>query len=176
MRSLRLRTITATVAGAIALGGAGGASGQPRGSGPPPPPPQPPPREPLHHHVDDVDLPTLGAAVLERAITPYIDGVRGCWLTSVRSPRATGRLRLELVIAPDGDVTRIEVVAPGAPPAERARLATCVRKLARTWHFPIRGGSTWALLPFYFQRTPGAGAQPSCWSPRGCPPGKEVRR
>lgn len=141
------------------LAGVGLASGQP-GPGPRPPP----------HHVDDVDAPTLSAAVIERALTPYLDGIGACYRAQVRSERATGHLRLELAIAPGGAVERVAVVAPGVSGAERARLVACVRAQTRTWHFPIRGGSTWAVVPFYFHkaRAPGAGAQPSCWSPRGC--------
>jgi hypothetical protein len=189
MRFHHWRPIAAlVVASAAALAGAGGARGQPAPPGPRGPSaplaplgprgtPDPRPL-PLPHVVDDVGLPSLSARALERALAgEYLAGVRACWLASVRSPRASGVLRLELVIAHDGGVSRAAVTAPGVPRAERGRLEGCVRRLVRGWHFPIRRGATYAVIPLYFQRTraPAAGTRPSCWSPRGCPPGKEAR-
>ena len=77
--------------------GVGLASGQP-GPGPRPPP----------HRVDDIDAPTLSAAVIERALTPYLDGIGVCYRAQVRSARATGHLRLEL--APGADAGRLAVL------------------------------------------------------------------
>ncbi|HVV81449.1 MAG TPA: AgmX/PglI C-terminal domain-containing protein [Kofleriaceae bacterium] len=162
----------AAIAAAVGVSGLAAQPGPPRR--PPPPPVQP---QPLPHHVDDLDQPTLAAAVIEQALTPYLAGVRACYLTNVRTPRAA-HMRLEIVIEPHGQVSRVGVVAPEVTRAERARVVACVRREIARWHFPLRGGATWAVIPFYFQRTqwPGAGPMPSCWSPRGCPePRKEDR-
>lgn len=145
----------------VLVASASGAAAQP---GPARPQPRP-------HVVDDVDQPTLSAAALEVALTPYLPMVRACYLGQVTSPRATGHLRLELIIHRDGTVFRQTAVAPGVPARERRRLDACLRKTIATWSFPVRRSFTTTAVPFYFQRTraTGAGPKPSCWSPRGCP-------
>ena len=120
----------------------------------PGPPPPAPPR-------------TLTAAELSRYIEPYVPEVRACYLTRVPARQGTGELRLELVVAPDGSVRRLGVVAPGV---RGKKLEACVRAAAASWHFPVRPGHTTAAIPFYFQRTRGnTGPYPGCASPRGCP-------
>lgn len=134
--------------------------------------PRPPPSL-----VDDVDRPTLSARVIEESLTPYLAGVRACYLGRVRSAHA-GHLRLELIIGSNGAVAHIAIVAPGASATERRGLDGCLRAQLAKWHFPVRRGATSVIVPFYFVHTiaPGAGAQESCWSPRGCPDRGEKER
>lgn len=114
---------------------------------------------------------TLTAAELDRYFEPYVPQVRACYLASARGPRATGAVRLEIIIHRDGSVWKLGVVAPGVTGVSGVRLERCVQKAARSWHFPVRAGFTTAAIPFYFQRThaPGAGPRPSCSRARGCP-------
>lgn len=125
---------------------------------------------PLPYVVDDLEAPSLPAAALERAIAPYVYDVRICWERVVRH---AGQMRLELVIEHDGRVSRVALAAPRVGAGERARLLACVRKAARGWHFPLRRGATYAVIPFDFERH--GGPPPRCPSPRGCPPPEEVR-
>lgn len=122
---------------------------------------------------DDPDR-TLSAQELTRYFEPYAPAVRTCYADHGTGKEATGVLRLELIIQPDGKVLRFGVVAPGVDKVPLRKLDACLRKLSATWSFPVRKGYTTAVLPFLFQRTyaPGAGPIESCWDVRGCPPGR----
>lgn len=117
---------------------------------------------------------TLTAAEVQRYFAPYLPEIRGCYLASARAKSATGELRLELIVHPNGSVYRFGFVAPGVRPPHLGKLDSCLRALASSWHLVERKGFTTAVVPFFFQRTsaPGAGPIESCWDARGCPPGK----
>jgi hypothetical protein len=119
----------------------------------------------------EVDRRTLTSRELDTYFEPYVPAVRACYLKHARGPRATGVLRLELIIHRDGSVFRIGLVAPGLSRADLRSLDRCVRQHASDWHFPVRGGFTTAAIPFFFQRTTAsnAGPFPGCASARGCP-------
>ncbi len=113
----------------------------------------------------DVDR-TLSARDLTTYVEPYVPAIKACYLTHATGKKPTGALRLELVIAPDGNVQKLVVVAPGV---RGGKLAACVREASAAWHFPVRRGFTSGVIPFYFQRTPGkVGPWPGCPSSRGC--------
>lgn len=135
------------------------------------PAPSPPP-DAGSERVLDVDRKTLSAEEVERYVAPYFPAVRTCFLTHAKAARkATGELRIELVIHRDGSVFQSTVGTPGVVGAARKRLEACVRKQVTAWRFPVRKRFTTALVPYHFHKTtaPGAGPMESCWSPRGCP-------
>jgi hypothetical protein len=121
---------------------------------------------------------TLTAKEVQKYFEPYVPAVRSCYVASAHSKSADGTLRLELIIHPSGSIFKFGFAAPGVEKPWLARLDACLRKLAASWHFPVRTRFTTVVLPFLFQRTaaPGAGPIESCWDPRGCPPGKPGAR
>ena len=123
---------------------------------------------------DPRDEPSLSAKDLARYFAPYAADVRSCYAANAKSKEATGALRLELIIERTGFVSQFGFAAPGVVAPWRARLDGCLREQAKVWHFPVRRGSTSAVVPFLFTRTTVVGAGPfeSCWDPRGCPPKK----
>ncbi|MEO7731909.1 MAG: hypothetical protein ABIY55_13110 [Kofleriaceae bacterium] len=124
--------------------------------------------------ASDTPETTLGAKDLQHYFAPYVPGVRTCYLANARSKAADGTLRLELIVHPSGSIYKFGFAAPGVDPPWLGKLDACLRKLALTWHLPVRTRFTTAVLPFLFVKTtsPGAGPIESCWDPRGCPPGK----
>jgi hypothetical protein len=123
---------------------------------------------------DKIDTHTLSAKEVAKYFAPYAPAVRACYLNNAKSREATGVLRLELVIHHNGSVFRFGFAAPGVIKPWQPRLDACLRKLAKTWRFPLRKGFTSAVLPFVFLRSnaPGSGPFESCWDPKGCPPGR----
>lgn len=117
---------------------------------------------------------TLSAKDVQTHFAPYVPEVRTCYLTHARSKTATGVIRLELLVHPNGSIYRFGFVAPGVGKPWLGKLDACLRALVPAWHLPARKGYTTAVLPFLFQKTraPGAGPIESCWDARGCPPGK----
>ncbi len=125
-----------------------------------------------NERVLDVDRKTLAAEEVERYVAPYFPAIRTCYLTHAKAARkATGELRIELVIHRNGSIFQSTVATPGVVGAARKRLEACVRKEVTAWRFPVRKRFTTALVPYHFHKTtaPGAGPMESCWSPRGCP-------
>jgi hypothetical protein len=127
-----------------------------------------------HGAPDRIDPRTLSAKEVAKYFAPYVSDVRGCYTSNAKSKKATGELRLELVIHHNGSVYRFGFAAPGVTHPWKPRLDACLRRLSKTWKFPLRKGFTSAVLPFVFLKTnaPGAGPIESCWDPKGCPPGK----
>lgn len=123
---------------------------------------------------DNLDSHTLSAKEVAAYFAPYVADVRGCYLSNAKSKGATGDLRLELVIHHNGSIFRFGFASPGVISPWRPRLDACLRRLSKTWKFPLRKGFTSAVLPFVFLKTnaPGAGPIESCWDRKGCPPGK----
>lgn len=113
----------------------------------------------------DPDQPTLNASDLKKYFAPYIVGVKDCYVASSRGRTATNLLRLEIVIRPDGTVSRFAFKAPGVIGTSLRVLDGCLRSLSETWHFPVRRGFTTAVLPFQFQRTYAPGAGPTASTP-----------
>jgi hypothetical protein len=113
----------------------------------------------------DPDQQTLNAKDLKKYFAPYIAGVKDCYAANSRDRTATGVLRLELVIRPDGTVNRFSFKAPGIIGAPHRLLDICLRSQSETWHFPVRRGFTTAVLPFQFQITYAPGAGPKASAP-----------
>ena len=112
---------------------------------------------------DNPDQPTINAKDLRKYFEPYVLPVRDCYASYAQGSDVDGNLRLELIIHRDGSVFRFGFDAPGVTGAWLRKLDTCLRTLSESWHFPVRGGFTTAVLPFFFQRTraPGAGPHPT---------------
>ncbi len=108
----------------------------------------------------DPDQPSLDAKDLKKYFAPYVAGVKDCYAASSRDRTATGVLRLELVIRPDGTVNRFSFRAPGIIGGQLRLLDSCLRPKSETWHFPVRRGFTTAIIPFQFQLTSAPGAGP----------------
>jgi hypothetical protein len=74
---------------------------------------------------------------------------------ALRQRRATGRVKLELIVERDGSVRvpkkkGIKIKAPGV---RGKRFYKCVTKRVRRWQFPEIDFPTDVVLPFYFQHT-----------------------
>lgn len=78
---------------------------------------------------------------------------------------------LNLEIAADGSVSRVEARAAGANQGTRAAganqgtrapdvLARCTERAAKTWTFPASDGATHATVPLYFRPNLAGGARP----------------
>jgi hypothetical protein len=109
---------------------------------------------------------TLTAAEVGRYMLPYYPEVRGCILQVTDG----GRIDLNLTIHRDGSVFQLAIATRGVSQRSARRLDRCLRRLASTWHFPVRRGFTNAVVPYDLVRVrgPGLGPQYSCWDPRGC--------
>jgi len=107
----------------------------------------------------DVLQDRIDAKELKKYFTPYVPGVKDCYVANTKAHEVDGTLRLELVIHPAGNVHRFGFQAPRLKGTPLRKLDKCLRELSETWHFPQRRGFTTAVLPFKFQRTfaPGAG-------------------
>ncbi|MBT8494938.1 MAG: AgmX/PglI C-terminal domain-containing protein [Deltaproteobacteria bacterium] len=124
----------------------------------------------------DVDKRTLSAASVVKYLTPYADSIRACYgKHGLAQKKATGDMRLELIIHRDGSVFRLKVYAPGV---KGKALGKCITKLSKKWSFPPRKGFTHVLVPFFYLRTKAKGAGPTitCWSARGCPKKRRAQR
>jgi hypothetical protein len=123
---------------------------------------------------DKIDTHTLSAKEVAKYFAPYVPDVRSCYLTNAKSRGATGVLRLELVIHHNGSVHRFGFAAPGVTNPWKPRLDACLRKLSKTWTFPLRKGFTSAVIPFVYLKTndPKAGPFETCTDPKGCGPRK----
>lgn len=122
--------------------------------------------------VDDLDQHTLTADEVAGYVAPYQGAMHACYESHARKARrATGELTLRLIVHRNGAVFRVLIDAPGVTGKPRTGLEACIAQTAKTWRFPVRRGFTSAVVPYLFLRTaiPGAGPQPSCWSPKGCP-------
>lgn len=113
----------------------------------------------------DPDQTSIDASDLKKYFAPYVSGVKDCYVASSRERTATGVLRLELVIRPDGTVNRFAFKAPGIIGAPLRLLDSCLRARSETWHFPVRRGFTTAIIPFQFQLTYAPGAGPKATTP-----------
>ncbi len=111
----------------------------------------------------------LSRVDIEEAIAHDVDAIAQCYKRyAVKQNKASGDLRIELVIHRRGYVKFVEVVAPGV---RGKKLDRCVRKFAEGWSFPERRYFTTTAIPFFFLKTEAKGAGPmhSCWSAKGCP-------
>ncbi len=117
----------------------------------------------------------LTAAEIQRYMTPYTANVQKCYAKhGIADKKSTGDLKLELIIHKDGSVWRINVVAPGV---KNKKLYSCVKDLAKKWHFAPRKGFTHALIPFFYLKSKEkAGPLYSCWNPKGCPKKRRAQR
>jgi hypothetical protein len=111
---------------------------------------------------------TLPVAEVSAAIEPWTPDVRGCWVQHAPArARASGHLRLELVVDPVGMVWqhRLVYARPRSRPLDR-----CLGKVIAQLRFPMRRGYTMAAIPFLFRASTGPGTRPimSCERPRGC--------
>jgi len=111
----------------------------------------------------------LGRKAVEKVVKYDVANLSACYKRyGLRQKRATGVLRVEIVVHKDGFVKKVEVYAPGV---RGKRLGRCVFKIAKAWQFPVRKFYTRLAIPFYFHRkkVKGAGPVHSCWSAKGCP-------
>jgi TonB family protein len=77
--------------------------------------------------------------------------VRACYERhAMKQKSSTGRVRLDLVVRPDGKVDTVQVDAEGV---RGTRFSRCVEQRARSWQFPESTGSTEVEYPFLFQHT-----------------------
>lgn len=113
----------------------------------------------------DPDQQGIDATTLRKYFAPYVGGVKDCYAAISHERTATGVLRLEVVIRPDGTVMKFGFKAPGIIGPPLRILDGCLRSLSSTWHFPVRRGFTTAVLPFQFQRTYAPGAGPKASTP-----------
>ena len=95
----------------------------------------------------------LSEEEIKRVVAEHADDVKSCYAKhAVKQKRATGRVKLGLVVDADGTVRRpsIEVEAPGV---RGKRFERCVEAKVADWRFPEAKGPTEILYPFYFQHT-----------------------
>jgi hypothetical protein len=115
----------------------------------------------------------LDATEIRKTMGPWVENLQNCYRdNALDQAKASGEMRLEMIIHREGKVVTHRVVAPGV---SGKKLAKCVAKVVAKLRFPRKSGFTTTAIPFYFMRTKSAKAGPmeSCWSPRGCP--KKVR-
>jgi hypothetical protein len=121
---------------------------------------------------DDVGTRTLSSEQIAHYAGAYLPAIRTCYVDhALGARRATGELSLELVVDRSGRVSQLTTKAPGVTGRRLRALDACIRDQVATWRFPVRRGSTTAVLPYYFLhvRAPNSGPYPSCWNPKGCP-------
>jgi hypothetical protein len=107
---------------------------------------------------------TMSAQEVERYAMPYLQRVSRCYKQhALPVKKATGELRLYVVIARSGNVVYSEIGAPGVPILRKLGLDRCLRNEMKTWRFPVHAGFTNAVLPYFFQRTyaPASGPFPN---------------
>jgi hypothetical protein len=106
---------------------------------------------------------------ISRYATEQKEDIRTCFLRhSVGQRRATGEVRIHVIVHPDGHVWQVKRVE--APGVRGKGLSRCVDAKLESWRFPEKKGYTETILPYLFIKTwaPGAGPKQSCWNPRGC--------
>jgi hypothetical protein len=113
---------------------------------------------------------SLSQAEIDAKVKPVSAEIGKCYLDAA-GPARGGHLNVQLAIHRRGTLDAVTVQAPGLPAKLVRKLEACVRELVESLEFPARRSPTTAVLPYHFQRTaaPGAGPQPGCYSPRGCP-------
>ena len=114
----------------------------------------------------------LTAVELEKGIAPHVPQINACYKKhGIVAKKATGHLRLELLIDKQGRVRLLDVLAPGVKGKQRKKLAACIDKLKAKIAFAPKPGFTRAVIPFHFLRTKVKGAGPlhTCWRRKGCP-------
>lgn len=167
MLALCLGVVTPPVAGATSKGKDRAGAGDTRADAKTK---QSPKRNELPRH--------LTAADVTRVASAWVDSIGACYKKhGLRHKKATGALRIELVVHHMGFVKRVDVVAPGVKGKRLRRLERCIAAFVRGWKFPRRRFYTAASLPFYYQRT-GRGGTPikSCWAAEGCPDDRRKAR
>lgn len=111
----------------------------------------------------------LDARELEKGVAPWVPKINACYKKyGIVQKKASGGLRLELLIDKRGTVRRLDILAPGV---KGKKLEACIKKFGYKLEFARKPGFTRAVIPFYFLKTkaPGAGPLRSCWSRSGCP-------
>jgi hypothetical protein len=124
--------------------------------------------EPGRGHAEP-DTRILSEEEVSKLASGREDEIRTCFMRhGARQRRATGEVRIHLIVHPDGHVWRVmDVQAPGV---RGDKFAACVQARLEAWRFPEKKGYTETTVPYLFVKTwaPGAGPKESCWSPRGC--------
>ena len=121
---------------------------------------------------DKPDKRILTAVELEKGIAPWVPKINGCYKKhGVAVKKASGHLRLELLIDKQGRVRLLEILAPGIRGKRLKKLSACVGKLRQKIQFNPKPGFTRAVIPFFFLKTnvKGAGPLHTCWRRKGCP-------
>ncbi len=111
----------------------------------------------------------LERKAVEKVVGPDVNNIAACYKRyAIKQRRATGALRVEVIVHKDGFVKKVSVYAPGV---KGKRLGRCVFKFAKRWLFPARKFYTRLAIPFFIHRKKVKGAGPvySCWSAKGCP-------
>lgn len=89
---------------------------------------------------------TLTTREVNRALRPYRDEIRGCYLASAEG----GTLDLRLTIHRDGSVDRIAIATRNLAPRAARQIDSCIRALSVRWQFPERPVFTTVTVPFRF--------------------------
>ena len=77
--------------------------------------------------------------------------VRACYERhAMKQKSSTGKVQLDLVVRPAGNVDEVKVDAEGV---RGQRFQRCVEQRARSWQFPESSSSTEVQYPFLFQHT-----------------------
>jgi TonB family protein len=111
---------------------------------------------------------SLDTNIIRRVIRAHVAEVRACYERQLRvNPGLSGRVTLQLVIGPQGDVVNVQrqSTTMSSPPLDACLIAT-----ARRWRFPAPagGGAVMVTYPFTFQ--PAGGTETSWTPPPPAPP------
>ncbi len=91
----------------------------------------------------------LSVAQANRIAAARFGEVKGCYLRhALVEPRASGQVRIDLLVRSDGGVSRARVEAPGIV---RRAFGRCVVARAMTWRFPSSSAATEVRMPFRFR-------------------------
>lgn len=90
----------------------------------------------------------LSVAQANQVASAQAEQVKRCYFRhALAEPRATGAVRVDVLVRSDGGVARARVDAPGL---RRRAFARCVVARALTWRFPASAAATEVRMPFRF--------------------------